>query len=74
MIRDPDALRTVWLFGRPYWWNRDDDGRLTLQGAAWNAPSFRAEMEEIRSRWLEMYDKPDNAHRVKPLDEEESGA
>lgn len=30
----PD-LRTVWLFGKPYWWQRLDDGRLTLQHAAW---------------------------------------
>lgn len=34
MIRDPDALRTVWLFGRSYWWDRID-GRLTLQHATW---------------------------------------
>lgn len=72
MTRDPDALRTVWLFGKPYAWERLPDGRLTLQGAAWNAQSFRAEMEEIRSRWLEMYGKSGNAHRVKPLGEEES--
>ncbi|MGY5048270.1 hypothetical protein ACWDE0_21960 [Streptomyces sp. 900105755] len=32
MIRDPDALRTVWLFGRPYFWDRPD-GRLTLRRA-----------------------------------------
>ena len=30
MIRDPDALRTVWLFGKPYGWDRID-GRLTLR-------------------------------------------
>jgi hypothetical protein len=35
VIRDPDALRVVWLFGRPYWWNRDADGRLTLKPATW---------------------------------------
>lgn len=35
MIRDPDALRTVWLFGRPYWWNLLNDGRLTLQHSTW---------------------------------------
>lgn len=35
MIRDPDALRVVWLFGRPYWWDRGTDGRLTLQPATW---------------------------------------
>lgn len=74
MIRDPDSLRVVWLFGKPYSWERLPDGRLTLQGAAWNAPLFRAEMEEIRSRWLEMYGKPDNAHQVKPLDEENPDA
>jgi hypothetical protein len=35
MIRDPDGLRTVWLFSRPYWWDRLADGRLTLQHAIW---------------------------------------
>ncbi|MGW1497550.1 hypothetical protein ACWCQW_02980 [Streptomyces mirabilis] len=30
MIRDPDALRVVWLFGKSYWWTRNPDGRLTL--------------------------------------------
>ncbi len=34
MIRDPDALRVVWLFGKPYWWDRAD-GRLVLRPAAW---------------------------------------
>jgi hypothetical protein len=34
VIRDPDRLRTVWLFGRPYWWDRAD-GRLTLKPATW---------------------------------------
>jgi hypothetical protein len=34
VIRDPDALRVVWLFDKPYWWHRTD-GRLTLQPAAW---------------------------------------
>lgn len=34
MIRDPDAIRVVWLFGKPYWWHRAD-GRLTLQPATW---------------------------------------
>lgn len=34
MIRDPDALRTVWLFGKPYWWDRED-GWLVLRSAAW---------------------------------------
>jgi hypothetical protein len=33
VIRDPDALRTVWLFGKPYWWDRAG-GRLTLTPAA----------------------------------------
>ncbi|MFE7972982.1 hypothetical protein [Streptomyces shenzhenensis] len=28
-------LRTVWLFGRPYWWDRLPNGRLTLRPAAW---------------------------------------
>lgn len=31
-MRDPDALRVVWLFGKPYWWDRDH-GRLTLTAA-----------------------------------------
>lgn len=34
-MRDPDALRVVWLFGRPYWWNRDEDGCLSLEHATW---------------------------------------
>jgi hypothetical protein len=34
VIRDPDAIRVVWLFGKPYWWHRAD-GRLTLQPATW---------------------------------------
>ncbi len=34
-MRDPDNLRTVWLFGKPYWWERQPDGRLALQRAAW---------------------------------------
>jgi len=33
-MRDPDALRVVWLFDKPYWWDRVD-GRLTLKAAAW---------------------------------------
>jgi hypothetical protein len=35
VIRDPDALRTVWLFGKPYWWDRLPDGRLTFEPARW---------------------------------------
>jgi hypothetical protein len=35
VIRDPDVLRTVWLFRRPYWWDRLPDGCLTLQHATW---------------------------------------
>ncbi|WP_371239602.1 hypothetical protein [Streptomyces pimonensis] len=35
MIRDPDCLRVVWLFSRPYWWDRLPDGRLTLAPATW---------------------------------------
>jgi hypothetical protein len=34
VIRDPDALRTVWLFGKPYWWARTG-GRLILKPATW---------------------------------------
>jgi hypothetical protein len=33
VIRDPDALRTVWLFGKPYSWGRLPDRRLTLEPA-----------------------------------------
>ncbi|MFD3955955.1 hypothetical protein ACFWRG_31795 [Micromonospora tulbaghiae] len=33
-MRDSDNLCTVWLFGKPYWWERQPDGRLTLQKAA----------------------------------------
>lgn len=33
MIRDPDALRVVWLFSKSYWWQRVD-GRLTLAPVA----------------------------------------
>ncbi|WP_279345137.1 hypothetical protein [Streptomyces sp. HP-A2021] len=42
MIRDPDALRVVWLFHRPYWWDRLDDGRLTLTPATWIKEQPRA--------------------------------
>lgn len=42
MTRDPDALRVVWLFGRPYWWNRLPNGRLTLVRAVWiNSPTAK---------------------------------
>ena len=34
MIRDPDALRVVWLFGKPYWWDTTHRP-LTLRPAAW---------------------------------------
>jgi hypothetical protein len=34
VIRDPDALRVAWLFGKLYWWDRDE-GRLTLKPAVW---------------------------------------
>ncbi|MGQ4338083.1 hypothetical protein ACN6LF_001879 [[Kitasatospora] papulosa] len=34
-MRDRDGLRTVWLFGKPYWWERLPGRRLTLQKAAW---------------------------------------
>lgn len=29
------GLRTTWLFGKPYWWDRDDQRRLTLRPAPW---------------------------------------
>lgn len=74
MTRDPDALRTVWLFGKPYSWERLPDRRLTLLPSTWTASLSEAQVEEIRSRWLEMYGKPDSAHQVQPLGEEESDA
>lgn len=33
MIRDSDTLRTVWLFGKPYFWARLPGGRLVLARA-----------------------------------------
>ncbi|WP_406078761.1 hypothetical protein OG337_29130 [[Kitasatospora] papulosa] len=30
-----EALRTVWVFGKPYWWERQPDGRLNLRKASW---------------------------------------
>ena len=30
MIRDPDALRVFWLFGKSYCWARSRGGRLML--------------------------------------------
>lgn len=38
MIRDPDALRTVWLFGKPYQWARAS-GRLVLTPDVQPAPA-----------------------------------
>lgn len=35
MIRDRDTRHVVRLFGKWYWWQRDADGRLTLQRALW---------------------------------------
>lgn len=35
MIRDPDALRTVWLFGKPYWWDVQPGQPLVLRAATW---------------------------------------
>ena len=35
MLRDPDALRAFWLFGKPYWWRRGDGGCLYLEPAIW---------------------------------------
>ncbi|RLV66326.1 hypothetical protein STAN_1847 [Streptomyces sp. CBMAI 2042] len=29
-----DRLRTVWLFGRPYWWTTEEQ-RLVLRSAHW---------------------------------------
>jgi hypothetical protein len=74
VIRDPDALRTVWLFGKPYSWERLPDRRLTLEPSTWTASLSEAQVEEFRSRWLALHGKPDNAHQVKPLDEEETDA
>lgn len=30
-----DTDRIVWLFGKPYWWEREPSGRLALQPAPW---------------------------------------
>ncbi|MFR9794282.1 hypothetical protein ACL07V_37610 [Streptomyces sp. MB22_4] len=35
MIRQPDALRTVWLFGKPYWWDVTPGQPLVLRPATW---------------------------------------
>ena len=35
MIRHPGALRVVWLFGKPYWWDITAGQPLTLRPAAW---------------------------------------
>ncbi len=34
-MHDRDRLRTVWLFGKPYWWERLPGGQLALRKAAW---------------------------------------
>lgn len=31
----PEKPRVVHLFGKPYWWDRLPDGRLTLEPARW---------------------------------------
>lgn len=31
----PDANWIVWLFGKPYWWQRQGAGQLALQPATW---------------------------------------
>ncbi|MFJ1827433.1 hypothetical protein [Streptomyces sp. NPDC088178] len=30
-----DTNRIVWLFDKPYWWERQASGRLALQPAPW---------------------------------------
>lgn len=37
-------------------------------------PLTERQVEEFKARWLKLHGKPDNAHQVKPLDEEETGA
>ncbi|MFD5509141.1 hypothetical protein ACFWIB_15370 [Streptomyces sp. NPDC127051] len=36
-----DDLRVVWLFGRPYWWDLGNDGRLTLRPVHWRRDRLR---------------------------------
>lgn len=31
----PDALRVVWLFGKPYWWDVQPGQPLVLRPAVW---------------------------------------
>lgn len=34
-VQTRDALRIVWLFGKPYWWEHGPYGRLALRPAPW---------------------------------------
>lgn len=46
MIRDPDALRTVWLFGKPYFWTRLPGERLVLARALPPVPQPVTSLDE----------------------------
>lgn len=70
MIRDPDRLRTVWLFGKPYSWERLPGGRLTLEPAVWHKPLSAAAVEEFKARWLALHGQSGRAHEVRPLSKE----
>ncbi|MFG2372579.1 hypothetical protein ACGFY9_14010 [Streptomyces sp. NPDC048504] len=51
MMRDPDALRTVWLFGKPYQWDRAD-GQLVLTPEVQPAPASEEFTYETITRLL----------------------
>jgi hypothetical protein len=50
VIRDPDALRVVWLFGKSYWWTRATDGRLTLAPVTLPAEEPPVNVAEVVAR------------------------
>lgn len=34
-MTNQESLRIVRLFGKSYWWDRGEDGQLTLRPATW---------------------------------------
>ena len=45
------SQRIAYLFGKAYWWDREPDGRLTLQPAVWiNGPGLRERLASPRRR------------------------
>lgn len=47
----PESQRVAYLFGKAYWWDREPDGRLALQPAAWiNAPALREQLAAAHRR------------------------